>query len=229
MPDEALQRSLSLRQQVYERLRTGLRAGEYEPSQRLTEIGIADTLGVSRTPVREALGMLSHDGLLLQLPKGGFRVPEIQVEDLNDIFELRYLLEPYAAGLAARNANHDGVSGIHAAIQSEKRNLTDHKYMNFIKASDNFRRRLFEMAGNRRLLTAIFQIEAQVQFNRTEIHDDWSNRTAIIAEQERILEAVCVRNAENAARAMRAHLTTIKNMLTTGVQHQADRSPSAQH
>jgi len=229
MPDDIFQRSLSLRQQVYERLRTGLRAGEYKPSQRLTEIGIADALGVSRTPVREALGMLSHDGLLLQLPKGGFCVPEIQVEDLNNIFELRYLLEPYAAGLAARNANHDGVSGIHAAIQSEKRNLTDHKYMDFTKASDTFRHRLFEMADNKRLLTTIFQVEAQIQSNRTEIYDDWNDRTAIIAEQERILEAVCVRNAENAARAMRVHLTTIKNMLMIGVQHQADSSSAVQH
>lgn len=218
MPIEALQRPLSLRQQVYERLRTALRAGEYKPTQRLTEIGIANTLGVSRTPVREALGLLSREGLLSQLPQGGFRVPDLQIEDLNDIFELRYLLEPYGAGLAARNAHHEGVTGMHEAIQVEKQCLTDYDNIAFAKASEDFRKRLFEMAGNRRLATAISQIEGHVQFVRTETFDDWKTRTVVISGQERILEAVRMRSAENAAKAMRAHLTVSKNTLITMLQ-----------
>jgi len=230
MPIEALQRPLSLRQQVYERLRTALRAGEYKPTQRLTEIGIANTLGVSRTPVREALGLLSREGLLSQLPQGGFRVPEIQVDDLNDIFELRYLLEPYAAGLAARNANHEGVTGMHEAIQIEKQSLTDYDNMAFAEASETFRSRLFEMAGNRRLSAAISQVEGHLQFAPTETYDDWKTRTVIIAGQERILEAVRMRSAENAAKAMRAHLTTTKNTLLTMIQQQqAESEPATQH
>lgn len=213
MPIEALQRPLSLRQQVYERLRTALRAGEYKPSQRLTEVGIANTLGVSRTPVREALGLLSREGLLAQLPHGGFEVPDLRADDLNDIFELRYLLEPYAAGLAARNANHEGVTGMHEAIHVEKQCLTDYDNIAFAEASEAFRGHLFAMAGNRRLAAAISQIEGHVQFVRTETYDDWKTRTVVIAGQERILEAVRLRNVEAAAKSMRAHLTATKNTL----------------
>lgn len=228
MPIEALQRPLSLRQQVYERLRTALRAGEYRPNQRLTEIGIASALGVSRTPVREALGLLSREGLLSPMPHGGFKVPDLQIDDLNDIFELRYLLEPYAAGLAARNAYHEGVTGMHEAIQTEKQCLIDSDNIAFVEASQDFRNRLFAMTGNRRLATAISQIEGHVQFVRTETFDDWKTRTALITAQERILEAVRLRSAEEAAKAMRGLLTTTKNMLQAALQqyHAGDTSES---
>ncbi len=213
MPIEALQRPQSLRQQVYERLRTALRAGEYRPNQRLTEIGIAEALGVSRTPVREALGLLSREGLLSSMPHGGFRVPDLRADDLNDIFELRYLLEPYAAGLAARNADHEGVTGMHVVIQTEKQCLTDSDNIAFVQASQDFRSRLFAMAGNRRLAAAISQIEGHAQFVRSENFDDWKTRTVLISAQEQILEAVRLRDAENAAKAMRGLLTTTKNTL----------------
>ena len=228
MPIEALQRPLSLRQQVYERLRTALRAGEYRPNQRLTEIGIASALGVSRTPVREALGLLSREGLLSPMPHGGFKVPDLQIDDLNDIFELRYLLEPYAAGLAARNAYHEGVTGMHEAIQTEKQCLIDSDNIAFVEASQDFRNQLFAMAGNRRLATAISQIEGHIQFVRTETFDDWKTRTVLITAQERILEAVRLRSAEEAAKGMRGLLTTTKNMLQAALQqyNAADASES---
>ena len=228
MPIEALQRPLSLRQQVYERLRTALRAGEYQPNQRLTEIGIAEALGVSRTPVREALGLLSREGLLSSMPHGGFKVPDLQIDDLNDIFELRYLLEPYAAGLAARNAYHDGVAGMHAAIQAEKQCLIDSDNIAFVQASQDFRNRLFSMAGNRRLAAAISQVEGHVQFVRSETFDGWKTRTILISAQEQILEAVRMRDGEAAAKAMRALLTTAKNTLLVALQrYKADDGPDA--
>lgn len=228
MPIEALQRPLSLRQQVYERLRTALRAGEYQPNQRLTEIGIAEALGVSRTPVREALGLLSREGLLASMPHGGFKVPDLQVDDLNDIFELRYLLEPYAAGLAARNAFHDGVTAMHVSIQTEKQCLIDSGNIAFVQASQDFRNRLFSMAGNRRLAAAIAQVEGHIQFVRNEAFDDWKTRTALISAQEQILEAVRMRDAEAAAKAMRALLTTAKNTLLAALQrYKADDGPDS--
>lgn len=226
MPIEVLQRPQSLRQQVYERLRTALRAGEYRPNQRLTEIGIAEALGVSRTPVREALGLLSREGLLSSMPHGGFKVPDLQVDDLNDIFELRYLLEPYAAGLAARNAYHEGVTGMHVAIQNEKQCLIDSDNIAFVRASQDFRSRLFAMAGNRRLAAAISQIEGHVQFVRSETFDDWKTRSVLISAQEQLLEAVRLRDAEAAAKSMRALLTTTKNTLLAAMQqYKVDDSP----
>lgn len=225
---EEILRPVSLRQQVYERLRSALRAGEYRPNQRLTEIGIAEALGVSRTPVREALGLLSREGLLSSMPHGGFRVPELQVDDLNDIFELRYLLEPYAAGLAARNANREGVSGMLIAIQTEKQCLTDSDNVAFVQASHDFRSRLFAMAGNRRLAAAISQIEGHAQFVRSENFDDWKTRTGLIPAQEQILEAVRLRDAENAAKAMRTLLTTAKNTLLAALdQYRAEDEDEA--
>ncbi len=226
---EALHRPLPLRQQVYHRLRTALRAGEYRPKQRLTEIGVASALGVSRTPVREALGLLSWEGLLSPMTHGGFMVPEVRAGDLKDIFELRFLLEPYAAGLAAHNAHHQGVQGMHESIQSAKQCLIDTDNVAFLEAGQEFRRRLFAMAGNRRLVAAISQIEAHVQFVRADSLDEWQTRTILIAGQEQILNGVRERSAEAAAKAMRGFLTAVRNLLLTALdQHEDDDPPPAE-
>ena len=82
------------------------------------------------------------------------------------------------------------------------------------------------MAGNRRLAAAISQIEGHVQFVRSETFDDWKTRTVLISAQEQILEAVRLRDAEAAAKAMRALLTTTKNTLLAAMQqNKVDDAP----
>ena len=103
---------------VYERLRSDIAHGRIAPGQRLSEQGIAEALGVSRTPVREALSQLLSDGLLVALGRG-YAAPDLTPANIDDIYEMRLLLEPPIARHAARHASHDQVVALRQAINDE--------------------------------------------------------------------------------------------------------------
>jgi DNA-binding GntR family transcriptional regulator len=210
---QSVYRPTSLRQQVYDQLRAALRAGKYQPAQRITEIGVAKALGVSRTPVREALGLLSREGLLVPLPHGGYQVPVVDESDIAEIFEIRRLLEPYAASEAARRANHKGVTEMHQAVQREKTLLTESDPAVFADCDRAFRASLFGMSGNRRLARTIAQYEDHVQYVRRQTLEDWQSRSLVMEGQERIMAAVRNRDSATAASAMKAHLDSSRDAL----------------
>lgn len=100
---------------VYERLRGGIVEGRYAPGARLVEQSIAADLGVSRTPVREALRRLESDGLVISERNRGVIVRTVTAADVDDLYELRGRLESYAAELAARRRTVEQLAAIHAA------------------------------------------------------------------------------------------------------------------
>jgi DNA-binding GntR family transcriptional regulator len=209
----ALKRPIPLRKQVYERLRTALRAGDYPPSKRLTEVGLARELGVSRTPVREALGLLSKEGLLTALPHGGYKVPSLGAQDVEEVLEIRRLLEPYAASQAAKNATRDGVAGMYEAVEKEKQHLMDAEASVFAEAHRAFRQHLFDMAKNIRLADTIEQYEDYAFSVDQRMIEDWESRNQIIRGQEKLLSAMRDRDSEAAAFAMNAMLEDTRRMM----------------
>ena len=108
-------RSDSLRQQIYLDLRSKLQRGEIGPDERLIDVAIAEALGVSRMPVREALLQLMNEGYLVGTTRG-FALPKLTPEDVNDIFEVRKLIEPRAAANAARDLDDQGHEYLKAAL-----------------------------------------------------------------------------------------------------------------
>lgn len=93
---------LPLREVVFKTLRNAIVHGEFEPGERLMEVTLAKRLGVSRTPVREAMRMLELEGLVVMIPRRGAEVARITTKDLSDALEIRMALEDLAAGLACK-------------------------------------------------------------------------------------------------------------------------------
>lgn len=91
-----LKKSISVREKTYEYLKAGIFSGRFRPGVRLAEEHLAEELGVSRTPVREALHKLEQDGLIEPLESRGFCIPNDSPEEIKDLFELRTVLEGYA-------------------------------------------------------------------------------------------------------------------------------------
>lgn len=102
-----LERREPVREQVYARLKAMVLSGELAPGSRLTEEYLAQQLGVSRTPVREALHRLASEALIQALPTRGFKVSGESVEEMREVFELRAVLEAYALGLACGNISQE--------------------------------------------------------------------------------------------------------------------------
>ena len=102
---------LPLRDVVFRALRQAILRGELKPGERLMEIRLANQLGVSRTPIREAIRMLELDGLVIMVPRKGAQVAQITEKDLNDVLEVRLGLEELAVKLACERTA-EALSGI---------------------------------------------------------------------------------------------------------------------
>ena len=96
-----------LREVVCETLREAIRSGVLKPGERLMEIQLADELGVSRTPVREAMRKLELEGYVIMLPRRGTYVANISIRDINEVFEIRTTLDALASGLAAERITEE--------------------------------------------------------------------------------------------------------------------------
>jgi DNA-binding GntR family transcriptional regulator len=155
-----LSRAPALSEQIYRQLKQLLRSGAFAPAERLVDAALAQRLNVSRTPVREAMSRLAADGLI-ETRAGGFQVVTPTDRDMNEIFEMRRLLEPPAAAQAARLAGaelraqlHKALAQAHAAAQAE--DVTA-----FAAANSIFREAWASQVPNRRLRETILRFNDQ--------------------------------------------------------------------
>lgn len=136
----------SMGHRVYAVLRERILEGELAPGARLHQEGLSEELGVSRTPLREALGRLAADGLVDLLPNRGARVADVRPQDMEVAYEARLVVEPAAAALAAQRATHGADADMRAAIAEHRASIE-----NFAAAFDAnraFHLALVRAAGN---------------------------------------------------------------------------------
>lgn len=153
-----IQKSKPLREQVLENIRSALLHGRFEPGDRITEEGVAEMLGVSRTPVREALGALVSQGILETRPSGGYYVPVLDEKDLDDFVDVRLLLEPFAARWAAEHAKPHELESLRAALAVQEELLETGDPTGFFLGTQTFWDALWTLSGNnglRRCLTTL--------------------------------------------------------------------------
>lgn len=162
-----LGRGESLRHQIYNDLRDKLRRGTIGPTDRLIDVNIAKSLGVSRMPVREALLQLISEGHLVGTTRG-FVLPELTPQDIGDIFEVRKLLEPRAAANAARDLDRDGVAMLREALEHARRAVAQADAGELAAANVAFRKTWLEALRNRRLAETISRFADQAQVVRLE-------------------------------------------------------------
>ena len=114
---------LPLRDVVFKTLRQAIPRGELKPGERLMEIKLANKLGVSRTPIREAIRKLELEGLVLMIPRRGAEVAEITEKSLNDVLEVRKALEELAVQLACERMDEEGLEALKKAAKEFEESL----------------------------------------------------------------------------------------------------------
>ena len=143
-----------LTEEVYREIRRQIVAGDRAPGSQVKEEQVASTLGVSRTPVRSALQRLIEDGLLVSHRGRGAFVAEWTARDIDEIFEIRVLLESHAAGLAAVKASEDHIAALREATETMRR-LAHDKPLNHLAdlqaANSKFHRTILAASGSPRL------------------------------------------------------------------------------
>lgn len=201
---------------AYQTVRERIIRGVYPAASRITEQEVAAAAGVSRTPVREALRRLHAEGLLEFIPHQGAVVTEWTREDRDDLFELRALLESYGAARAARRMSDAGIAELRQ-IAEDQYHETVAKSPGYLyrigELNSQFHRRIHELAGSSRLVTALASlIEAPLMTRTFESYKD-EDLVRSASEHLEIVRALEARDGDWSAALMRSHILGARGVL----------------
>lgn len=197
-------RNKPLKQLAYECIKEKILSCEYKPGLYLNEQQVCEDIGgISRTPVRDALGRLEQEGLLNILPKKGVIISELQIYDINRIYEVRMLLEPYALSHYGARLDPDGLNRFAVTMSSKNQIQT----ANFYDLDDRFHGFIMSALQNQYLMDTYENISNMNQRLRVLSGSHVKNRIAdTFAEHMQIISSCLEKNWEKAADAMTAHL-----------------------
>lgn len=212
-----VERPLALGEQVYHTLRSHLRVGMIVAGQPLQEVQLAEKLGVSRTPVREALTRLASEGLLVSDGRS-FVVPALTLDDVDDIYEVRFLIEPAAIRRVAEFATDPAVrapieDALAAAAAAHKAGDADA----FRETNVRFRAAWLALVPNRRLVKVVEQYADHMQHIRTLTLGSAKVRTIVLKGLKHITAALAAGDGDAAAAAMQDHLMEAKRAFIAAV------------
>jgi DNA-binding GntR family transcriptional regulator len=196
----------SLRDQARQAIRTSVITGELEPGPLYTIGAFASLLGVSATPVREALGDLANDGLVQIIRNRGFVVPPVSEHDLDEIFELRLMLEVPAVGRSAGRLDDAGRAACRLNVEEGKTAAQAGDLVAFLEYDAAFHRELLLPLGNARLVEIIGRLRDQTRLYGLPDLAVQGLLTVSAKEHESLLEAVEAGDAERAQEEMTRHL-----------------------
>lgn len=197
---------LPLRDVVFQTLRQAILRGTLQPGERLMEIHLAQKLGVSRTPVREAIRMLELEGLVIMVPRRGAIVAEITVSDLEDVLEVREALEELAVRKACQNMTEEQLEELKAAAERFENSLKGEDLIACAQADVDFHELICKATQNRRLIQILNNIREQIYRYRLENLKDKGSHLNLVEEHAAICRALEERSEEKATEAIRVHI-----------------------
>ncbi len=174
--------------EAYRYLLSRLRNGSLRPGERLVEADIADNLGVSRVPVRQALLRLVVEGYLVSTPRG-YRMPKLEPQDIREVFELRRLLEPRAAAMAARDITSQQIEELKQAVAEAKAGQANKDIERIFNAAQKWRDTWLGAVSNARLVATLTRYADQVFVVRQATLSDAQVQRGMIAGYEEIVAA----------------------------------------
>ena len=208
---------LPLRDVVFNTLRQAILKGELEPGERLMEIQLAERLGVSRTPIRDAIRKLELEGLVLMIPRKGAEVAKISARSLRDVLEVRRALEELAIELACQRMSEDDVEALKKAQEDFKSAIVDGDAMRIAETDEHYHDVIYAGTGNVKLVQMLNNLREQMYRYRLEYIKDEDKRKILILEHERILKAVRDRKVTDAKEAMREHIDNQEITVTKNI------------
>jgi len=197
---------LPLRDVVFNTLRQGILTGVLKPGERLMEIHLAERLGVSRTPIREAIRMLELEGLVTMVPRKGAEVAMISKQDLSDVLEVRRVLDALATELASKRISDEEKIKLENA---EKEFADATKTMDAIKIAEadvKFHDVILQASKNKRLIQMMNNLAERIYRYRLEYIKDSRNHQRLIEEHSQIVKYVLAGDDAGAGDAAKKHI-----------------------
>ena len=198
---------LPLRDVVFNTLRQAILTGEMEPGERLMEIQLANKLGVSRTPIREAIRKLELEGLVIMIPRKGAEVAHITVKDMRDVLEVRSALEELATTLACKNVTPEHIEELKTANRVFEAAIVSKDVVAIVNADVAFHNIIYSMTDNQRLIQLVNSLSEQMYRYRLEYIKNESSHKTLIKEHNKLIEYIENGDKEKACELIREHIT----------------------
>lgn len=197
---------LPLRDVVFNTLREAILKGDLKPGERLMELQLASQLGVSRTPIREAIRMLEQEGLAVTMPRKGAEVAKMTLKGMEDVLEVRAALDELASQLACERMTEAQMERLQARKADFEKSLATGNVKAIAEADVNFHDVIYEATGNPKLVNMLNNLREQIYRYRVEYLKDEKNYPKLIEEHEAIYQALIQRNKEAARVSIGEHV-----------------------
>lgn len=208
--EAAIEQPLSIREQVYKRISELILSGKIAPAERIMENKLSTQLGVSRTPVREALHVLEMEGFLESIPRVGYQVKEIVWDEVEDICEIRKVNETLAANWAMARITHEELNRLQRNLDQAVADVKGGHPKRFIERDVDFHDILVRASGSRRLVEICQTLRKHMLRYRMESIYEPEMVMDVIEDHRRILDCLKSRDTDGITKAICDHLDHVK-------------------
>lgn len=204
---------LPLRDVVFNTLRQAILTGELKPGERLMEIHLANRLGVSRTPIREAIRKLELEGLVTMIPRRGAEVAQITEKSMSDVLEVRRAMDALCAELACERITEEELARLKDACTNFEKVTKTKDVKEIAKADVQLHDIILQATGNARLVQLVNNLSEQMYRYRFEYIKDFSQHERIVEEHRIIYESLVSRDKSKASEAAKVHIDNQKKAI----------------
>jgi len=202
-----------LREVVFETLREAIINGTLRPGERLMEVQLAEDMGVSRTPVREAIRKLELEGFVIMVPRKGAYVAGISTKDIADVFEVRAALESLAAGLAAERITEEELKELNKFLMQVTVNAEIGDLEKVVQSDTEFHDLIYRASRNNRLVQIINKLREQIQRFRITSLSYPGRIKQTLEEHKKLVEAISDRDIVRARSLAQEHIENAENSM----------------
>ena len=213
---------LPLRDVVFNTLRQSILTGELKPGERLMEIHLADRLGVSRTPIREAIHKLALEGLVTIVPRRGAEVAQITEKSMNDVLEVRRALDALCVELACERITEEGLQELRVACDNFEQCVRTKDNKKIAQADVALHDVIVQATGNQRLIQLVNNLSEQMYRYRFEYIRDSSQHDTLVEEHRIIYSSILRKDKKTAAAAAMTHIDNQKKAIIRQIRLDKD-------
>ena len=210
----------SLGGQIFNRIRDDILSGNYAPGEELKEATLGKQLGVSRTPVREAMRKLELEGLVVMIPRRGAQVANITEKDLNDVLEVRIALENLSIENACARMTEEQLDELWKAARNFEDTMAEGNLVRLAEADVAFHEVIYKSSDNRRLNQVLNNLREQIYRYRVEYLKDEETRNLLVKEHEEIYEAIKNRDLKKAQEITYQHIENQREAIIRSIREE---------
>ncbi len=213
---------LPLRDVVFNTLRQAILTGELKPGERLMEIHLANKLGVSRTPIREAIRKLELEGLVTMIPRRGAEVAQITEKSMNDVLEVRRALDALCVELACERITQEDMGRLKQACEAFEAAVRTRDVKKIARADVELHDIIVQATGNQRLVQLIHNLSEQMYRYRFEYLKDASSHEMLQQEHLEMYHSILNKDKVTAADVVRKHINNQEEAIIKQLQLEKD-------